>query len=653
MSNVDSPVENRWKKKRTYLLAAGGLLLIALLFFWLQGDTEGPRKPRGETSSEENSLAAARDGLAKNTDLNTCRSAVLQINSYLADHPELRPPALSAEQKTRLQETFHFDEGELNEIGAGNYTNLDAYHLELCFMLRDTARSLAVKTPGGGKGSQQTPLDLATAAFAWVMREVRLEERDHEPVPAQYVLRRGWGSAMERAVVFLTLLPQLGAYEGTKTDLTGCLLLVHDKPDAPPRLWACGVLVDKGNNLYLFDPRLGLPLPGPEGKGIATLAAVRKDPSLLAQLTTGEQRYDVAAEQVPTVEAKVVFPLSALSPRMRHLQEKLLPQARVNPATDVADIDRLKAAVNVGTDKPLTVGAWKEGVVLLRQFLPPEEGGADQGFTSPNEQARVQISRKALYEFQLTPWEMLPPLLAKLPPNVGLGQRVRGYFQTPFVQSALEPGNVRDSMIRGRYEKAISKLTDDLEYWRKAHNAQQAAANLDQAVTEWVNKAIPVYAAQLRNVRGSASTQSIETNPDIQALWNPQQSKPILVLLDGAIAVPRLADVLYQLSLCKQDQAEQMQSRLDLQTRTGSTPSPTDVQKAKETWKDAQSWWTKYLGDYPKGPQAAAARRMLGRARAMLGDLPGAVKVWEDLSEPMTPQEKVAALYLARQVQKK
>jgi hypothetical protein len=638
-------------------ITVGVVLFVALPYLWFSEgvrDKSGKSKEKGD--AEENSLVTARDGLAKNTDLTTCRSAVLQINSYLTTHPDERPPALSADQKKLLQEFFSLDEGELGEIANSNYTVLDANHLELCFLLRDAARSLEVKTPGGGKGGQQTPLDLATAAFAWVVREVRLDERAPEPLPPQYVLRRGWGSALERSVVFLTLLTQFGAYEGKKTDLTGCLLLVRDKPEDPPRLWACGVLADKGSDLYLFDPRLGLPLPGPDGKGIATLAAARKDPALLAQLTTGDHRYDVTAEQAQAIEARVVFPLSALSPRMRHLQEKLLPQARVHPALDaVADVDRLKAAVSTGADKPTTVGAWKEGVVLLRQFLPPEEGGADHGFTAPNDPSAMRVTRKQLFEYQLTPWEMLPPQFRdtnKFSPNLGLGQRVRGRFQAPFVQTVTEPGNVRDSMIRGRYENAISKLTDDLDYWRKAGNARQSAVNLERAVDEWVNRAIPVYAAQLRS-RGTSSSYAIESSPEIQALWQGQEAKPLVVLLDGAIAGPRLADVLYQLGLCKQDQAEQIQSRLDLQVRAGLGPAPTDAQKAKETWKNAANWWTKYLEDYPKGSQATAVRRMLGRAKAMLGDVPAAVKAWEDLSEPMTAQEKVASLYLARQVQKK
>jgi hypothetical protein len=667
MSDADSPVKHPVKTLLTSVIAAGVLLLIVLLYFWSQGGTGGKGGAEGKTDTDENSLITARDSLAKNTDLSTCRSAVLQINSHLATHPELRPPAVPADQKKWLQEFFGLDEGELDEVAGGNYTALDAYHLELCFLLRDAARSLEVKTPGANQAAQQTPLDLATAAFAWVAREVRLDNRAPQLVPPQYVLQRGWGSAVERALVFLTLLTQFGAYDGKKTDLTGCLLWVRDKPDAEPRLWACGVVADKGGDLYLFDPRLGLPLPGPDGKGVATLAAVRKDPSVLAQLTTGEHRYDVTAEQAQAAEAQVVFPLSALAPRMGYLQETLLPHARVRLATEAAaEVDRLKAAVSAGSDKPMTVGPWKEGVVLLRQFLPIEDGGVDKGepvplaalagFTTPDDPAVVRLTRKQLFELQLAPWTVFPRQLSnpsKFSYNVGLGLRVRDYFRSRFAAAATEPGNVRDSMIRGRYESAISKLTNEREEWRKALVAHGSAVDLEKAVEEWVEKARHVYAEQLRR-RGAAAPQAIESAPEIQALWQGPEAKPLVVLMDGAIAGPRLADVLYQLGLCKQNQAEQIQARLDLQARTpGATPDPTDVQKARETWKNAVNRWTNYQEDYPKGPQAVAVRRLLGRARAMLGDAAGAVKAWEDLTEPMAEPEKVAALYLAKQIQKK
>src|SRR5262249_46500054 len=98
-------------------IAVGVVSLIVLPYLWLaEGMRDDERKTREKGDAEENSLVIARDGLAKNTDITTCRSAVLQINSYLANHPDQRPQALSADQKKQLQDLFTLDEGELNEV---------------------------------------------------------------------------------------------------------------------------------------------------------------------------------------------------------------------------------------------------------------------------------------------------------------------------------------------------------------------------------------------------------------------------------------------------------------------------------------------------------------------------------------------------------
>src|SRR5439155_25509433 len=139
-----------------------------------------------------------------------------------------------------------------------------AHHLEVCFLLRDAARSLEAQLhTAGGKPVKQTPLARAKAGFAWVVRQVRLpagEPADEEAAPPAPVLYRGHGTALERALVFLALLEQFGLDEDDTSALQGCLVFCPDDKGTR-RLWACGVA--SGESLYLFDPRLGLPVPGP------------------------------------------------------------------------------------------------------------------------------------------------------------------------------------------------------------------------------------------------------------------------------------------------------------------------------------------------------------------------------------------------------
>ena len=82
-------------------------------------------------------------------------------------------------------------------------------------------------------------------------------------------------------------------------------------------------------------------------------------------------------------------------------------------------------------------------------------------------------------------------------------------------------------------------------------------------------------------------------------------------------------------------------------------------QDARTAWMDALGWWKKYGDDHPEESRerpssspgrAAAVRQMRARAQAMLGDEKAAPATYEDLTEPMAPLEKVAALYRVRRV---
>ena len=348
-------------------------------------------------------------------------------------------------------------------------------------------------------------------------------------VPPQFALRRGSGTALERGLVFLDLLQQLGVADedgetkagGETPSLHGCLILCHDKPDDAGRLWACGVVVGDGPDVYLFDPRLGMPLPGANGKGVATLSAVCKDPALLEQLNTGaEHKYDVTAEQARTAELRLVCSLSEMAPRMKFLEDKVLPPIRVRLARDPeAELQLLEGVARKTEGAKPTVKVWPAGAALLRRFLPPDEGGADPvqpalisrllpGFVdhTPDEQP-VDMQRYQLFQLQLAPWDVMPPLFRNpnlFPINVGLGRRVRDGFMAPFVRLATDPQGPRDRMLRGEFDKAAKDLVDVGARMRQ-HQENRAEAGpaeeLDNQAAKWAEKAGHAYADQLRRKR--------------------------------------------------------------------------------------------------------------------------------------------------------
>ncbi len=121
----------------------------------------------------------------------------------------------------------------------------------------------------------------ATALFDWIVRNVQLDAHSAKlPYRPWEVLVNGHGTAEQRAWVFALMARQLGL------DVVVLEVPDRDSPTADKsRFWLPALL--SNGKLYLFDTRLGLPIPGKDGKGVATLADVRADPALLARTRFG------------------------------------------------------------------------------------------------------------------------------------------------------------------------------------------------------------------------------------------------------------------------------------------------------------------------------------------------------------------------------
>src|SRR5262249_33442527 len=147
------------------------------------------------------------------------------------------------------------------------------------------------------------------------------------------------------------------------------------------RYWVAGVLVD--NEIYLFDTRLGLAIPGPSHVGVATLRQVAAKPELLKQLTVDPNlRYDVSREQVKGAEILVCCSLAAMSPRMKHLHglRDSLEGIRLW-GEPIEGLKRFKKAAKANGLAETQVRGWNQSgdfntpVRVTRYFLPPPEGG--------------------------------------------------------------------------------------------------------------------------------------------------------------------------------------------------------------------------------------------------------------------------------------
>jgi hypothetical protein len=674
--NLDEPradLLDRLRSRWIYLLIPGilGIVIFGALLY--VNRAEPPPSTSGGSADQVDPLPAARSSLSKATDGATCRNAIQQINLFLSQNPKRKPPPLAAADRAFLIENFlgNPPDPEIKEVDSGAFTLLDAYHLEECFLFRDAALALDV----GGL----PPTDQAEAAFRWAMRQVEvrnsaaLAASPADVTPPVFVLRRGYGTAQERGLVFLTLLRQLG--------LNGCFIASPAKEGPGNLAWACGVLVeDKGaeadppqGHILLFDHHLGVPIPGVGGKGVATLAQVRDQPALLKALTVREEfPYDVTPEQVASAEVQLVLPLSAMSRRMELMQKELLgPSVKVNLTADPhAEVEQFTRAAKRkdGKDSPVVVAKALAGVA--QRFFTPEDGGTDapldfdlsklHGYVGATpDVSGTHLTRKRLFEMELTPWNTwlrLPSAIRDLPWSAPLGHQPRIWFGLPFARFYLEPRKPRDLMLRGRQEEAVQLLVAQRDTLRnyKERLAQAVNQGLYEDLANWRKSAVNAYADLVRaekpkGLGGEEKLSVPEARARVEAVWKDGEGA-LTVLIDGFIADPLGAETTYFLAVAMHEQAAQLQNRLDRDRRAGHAVSAADEEAGKKAWVNALDWWKRCLADDAmSSARHSAARRWQAEALAALGDNAAAVAIFEDLTD-LAPLEKTARLYRAKQL---
>jgi hypothetical protein len=257
----------------------------------------------------------------------------------------------------------------IQDLQDTTFTFRDSRHIEDCLLLSTIARRVA------GDGDDLTR---ARRLFDWTVEQIQLippgalglpNLPQAAARPYDVLLRalatedRTW---VERSWVFLALCRQIGL---------GAALLPFEKaptpeaiaaaavaapapidpnaaaptpapaaPPAPPRgdtmIWAVAVLID--GKPYLFDARIGLPVPGPGGQGVATYEQAATDPSVLAQLDLPGEPYPIHQADLAAKGKQVLLldsSIGLLTPRMRQLQKDLAGRDRMVLHQDIAELD--------------------------------------------------------------------------------------------------------------------------------------------------------------------------------------------------------------------------------------------------------------------------------------------------------------------------
>ena len=126
-------------------------------------------------------------------------------------------------------------------------------------------------------------------------------------------LTHGSGDAWQRGRVFI----QLARQKHIKVVYLG--LRGENQRRTEP--WLTAAMI--GEQLFLFDNQLGIPLPADGGSRIATLADLKEDPGLLESFSMGDKPYRTSGKDLERVVALVDACHCALSQRMRILEKNL------------------------------------------------------------------------------------------------------------------------------------------------------------------------------------------------------------------------------------------------------------------------------------------------------------------------------------------
>ena len=296
--------------------------------------------------------------------------ATENLNTLFEDGTTPADYALSPAAKDFLLKKVYELSGQNPEpvvgaLSSPKWIDRDARHIEDCMLYHAVAARVA------GEGDDLTKV---RRVFDWISREIQLvpagslatgKLRQAQVRPAD-VLMRGMatenGAWSERGWLFMALCRQLGVDVGLLTlsprRPMGVALAEGSRPQ-PPAAWICAAIVDR--KPYLFDPRIGLEIPGPDGEGVATVQEVIADPDILARLELpGQSAYGTTQADVAGSPTKigVLIDSSAgyFAPRMKLLQGQLRGENRMTLFRDPAEQAAAFAAA-LG-DRLGRVGLW-------------------------------------------------------------------------------------------------------------------------------------------------------------------------------------------------------------------------------------------------------------------------------------------------------
>ena len=338
-----------------------------------------PKRTRATTQSSEDYLLRAMEYLERIDDFDehsARNQAAYQLNRWL-DSQKVDLNWKPDDMVNRLPKSVR-ERGVIDELSKQRFTNDDVYAIQEAVWMRQLSKwvlqrpldPLFAKWLDGHKSElgAETAEQLGEAyrLFDWTIRNIQLDDLLPSPdestaapaagvgdtakaanaaAPAairglpgpgyhqepMQVLLYGHGDAWQRMRVFTLMARQQGIEVVT--------LAFPGRTIPPrPRPWVSGVLL--GNQLYLFDMRLGIAIPKKDWEGIVTLKDALADPELLKSLEIDEKHpYRIASEDLAEVVALIDVVGSHLSQRTQLVEKQLVGDHRTVlsvPSTSLA-----------------------------------------------------------------------------------------------------------------------------------------------------------------------------------------------------------------------------------------------------------------------------------------------------------------------------
>ncbi len=646
---LDDTLTEKESRPLPLWLLGGGLglgalvaLLVVLSFLPSQKEAE---KFRAKEEVADNSGESAMALLANQPDLENGRAFLAALAPKIVLLQKEAKDGSATLNQAFFAKTLSL--AQVEEVAQLGPTKLDGHHLVSSLFWREVATRITNSTDLWSSLKKDPDRKAAMATFAWVCRMVAFsgsgsEAPDGLPIEPQLTLRKGWGSALDRALIYLALRNQQKT--ATNQTIPPDLLLQMDTGQPGKTRILVGSWIPSARDWWILDPVLGLPLEDADPAwGWLGKIHLGNGPMGLKPLKWADMEWDVRPEWWNKLEVSLVTTLSTLSPRMR-IAEKILGQSGLA----VTLFNDSEVLIN-SADKELArlgkngwkVGVWKPGIALLQAFVSPMEGGTDT-----NDQ------RTRFQQLGAVAWDALPPLLridlqlganqsvlsrtqwlvSFTPWTAGLvnpvplpvAEKVGEMFGSPFLASSFGPGKTKDLFLRGKWTRLTSDLVgewDDLKKNQRSYDANRDA--VDKGLAEWALRAEGLYANLGRIQKRGSVAEVSAINGAIESLW--KNANPVYSVVTYALSRSRGTEIAFILAQIRQEEAQRL-------ARSGG-----DQQRLAMAWEESASAWKRFNEELANGLAAPVGISSWAETLALSGQKEKAIAVLENPPKAMAP----------------